>query len=117
MVGRLQRERQPASCAAGEDRVRRKANVSAAQARDIAKRAYPELCAPAVATPEPAAPPKAARTIDQAFKQRTATECEGGLSGLICQERIRRKLCEGRWSFTQTSGQKICYQADHAPHY
>ena len=117
IVSRLQQERPPATCADGEERVKRKANVSAAQARDIAKRAYPGLCAPAVAATEPAAPResgKAARSIDQAFKQRAAAECEEGLFGIICQEKIRHTLCDGRWSTTPVSGQKICLQPEPA---
>jgi hypothetical protein len=115
LVARLRQERAPASCADGEDRVKRQANVSTAQAREIAKRAYPQFCAPVVATPEatPAPPPKkVTRTIDQTFKQRAAAECEEGLRGLICEEKIRIKLCEGHWSTTLTPGQRICQQAD-----
>ena len=115
LVGRLQQEHPAASCAAGETKVKRVANVPTAQARDIAKRAYPQLCAPVLAKPEPApspAPRKPVRTIDEAFSHQGAAECTAGLFGLICREKIRNKLCDGHWSTTQTPGQTICQQID-----
>lgn len=71
----------------------------------------------APATPriaEPASEPrKPARTLDQVFRDRGASECEDGLSGLICREKLRFKLCEGRWTTRPPPGQSICHQPEN----
>lgn len=115
LVTHLQSRSAPASCDDAIARAKQLAHLSQTQAKEIAIRAYPGLCAPAaVATaPEPPPPPprKAARTVDQAWHERVASECGSGFGGVVCGEKLRYKLCEGRWTENPSPGQSICQQA------
>jgi len=114
LVARLQRRPAPASCDSAIAMVKQQAHISPSQAREIALRAYPALCAP-VAKAEPESPPpprKVARSIDQVWQDRFASECESGIGGLICGEKLRYKLCEGRWKINPPAGQSICHQQE-----
>ena len=69
--------------------------------------------APAVHEPAPAAaaaaPPAAAPTaIDDQYSERAARECERGIGGLWCRERLKMKLCESHWSDSPPAGQSLC---------
>ena len=52
---------------------------------------------------------RGARTIDQFFTQRTATECGGGPFGFVCRERVRFELCRDRWTKTEVRGMSACH--------
>ena len=116
LIARLQNGPQPASCRAGAAKLRKDHPLSANQASDIAKRAWPDLCSPPkpAAAPEPQAEadapaPPAVNSIDQVFKERSASECASGLSGYFCREVLRNKLCTGKWSDSPPPGQSLCY--------
>lgn len=68
--------------------------------------------APQVASQEPAAPPvqakPAGKTIDATFAERTATECQPGLIGIVCKEAIKLSLCSGNWSEAPPPGALTC---------
>ena len=61
--------------------------------------------APAPAPVEPEAP----RSIDQIYNARAAAECEKGFKGLLCRERIRLRLCDGKWTDNEAPGMRICF--------
>ena len=50
----------------------------------------------------------AARTIDQLFQQRVAAECESGLLGFVCREKVRFGLCRDRWTSNEQAGMTAC---------
>jgi len=55
----------------------------------------------------------AQRSIDETYNARTAATCEKGLLlGLVCREKIRFGLCDGKWTKTQVPGMTICYVRD-----
>ena len=49
-----------------------------------------------------------ARTIDEQYNDRAAKDCERGFPGLLCRERLKLALCDGRWSETPPAGQELC---------
>jgi hypothetical protein len=63
---------------------------------------------PAPAPAEAEAPPPK-RSIDQIYSDRAAAECEKGFRGLMCRERIRLRLCDGKWTDDEVSGMRICF--------
>lgn len=112
VVARLQQEPTPLSCQAVAQRIRTDYNTGPVQADDIAKRAYPQLCAAtsaAIATTT--AYPESAN-IDRLYEERSAAECAKGLTGLLCREILHNKLCNGRWSANPPPGQSRCLRAD-----
>lgn len=118
LIARLQTGPQPASCRAGTAKLRQDNKLTASQASAIAKRAWPDICSPpkpAVAAPasQPvavSAPPAVEnKSIDQLYNERSARECATGLSGFICREGLRNKLCTGKWSSSPPPGQSTCY--------
>lgn len=111
LVARLQQEPSPFSCQAAAQRIRKDNNTGPAQAMNISKRAWPQLCAPESIAAAAALPPPESRTIDQLYEERAAAECAKGLSGLLCREALHIKLCNGRWSANPPPGQSRCYQA------
>jgi hypothetical protein len=119
LIARLQAGPPPASCRAGIAKLRQENNLTANQASDIARRTWPELCSPPkpaaaapapppeVVAPEPPAP--VSKSIDQVYKERSASECAAGLSGFFCREGLRNKLCAGKWASRPPAGQSLCY--------
>ena len=78
--------------------------------------------------PQPDSPPRgrtasqaeaslgAARTIDQLFQQRVAAECDSGLLGFVCREKVRFGLCRDRWTPSEQPGMTACrVLARHGP--
>ena len=62
---------------------------------------------PVVAEPPP--PPKpVVRSIDEQFSSRAAAECAKDFTWLICREKIRFSVCDGKWSENPPAGQSIC---------
>lgn len=113
LVAHLQQEPAPFSCQGAAQKIRKDSNTGPAQAADIAKRAYPQLCAP-TSTPSVATAPSQpdSRSIDQLYEERSAAECAKGLSGLVCREILHNKLCSGRWSANPPAGQSRCLRVD-----
>lgn len=50
----------------------------------------------------------APRAIDELYRQRAAERCDEGLYGLLCRQRLRFELCEGKWTQDAHSGMEIC---------
>lgn len=49
------------------------------------------------------------KTLDEAYRERISTECpQGYIPGLMCREKVRWQLCEGKWSSEPVPGQIIC---------
>jgi hypothetical protein len=116
LVARLQQAPAPASCQSGTQKIRKDSTISASQASEIAKRAYPDLCNPASPVVTPAAPPRIeSKSIDQLYEEKVAAECARGLTGVVCREIINAKLCNGRWSENPPAGQKRCYRIESMP--
>lgn len=76
-----------------------------------AKETPPRQQVAAAAAPPP--PRNPARSINQIFRERSASECEDGLSGLICREKLRFRLCDGHWAAQPPPGQSICHQPEN----
>lgn len=113
LIARLQQEPAPFSCQGAAQRIRTDYNTGPAQAGDIAKRAYPQLCSPTSAAPvAPASSQPENRSIDQLYEERAAAECAKGLSGLVCREILHNKLCSGRWSANPPAGQSRCLRVE-----
>ena len=53
--------------------------------------------------------PQATRTIDQIYTERVATECDKGFTGVLCRERLRHRLCDGKWTDNEVPGMRICF--------
>ena len=53
--------------------------------------------------------PQAKRTIDQIYNERVATECDKGFTGVLCRERLRHRLCDGKWTDNEVPGMRICF--------
>ena len=69
----------------------------------------PEVIAPPAPEPAPAPkPPPRIKTVDEVFNERLSAECSSGLGGLICREKLRFAVCDGRWSQSPPPGQTIC---------
>ena len=51
-------------------------------------------------------------SIDDQFRQRSAAECPAGGSGFFCREKLRYRLCNGRWSSNPQPGQSTCQQTN-----
>jgi hypothetical protein len=49
-----------------------------------------------------------ARTIDELYEQRTATECGAGPIGFVCRESVRFGLCRDLWSSNAVRGKTVC---------
>jgi hypothetical protein len=65
--------------------------------------------------PENPTPTVRSRTIDEAYNQRINVECpQGFFPGLVCREKVRWQLCDGKWSQDIVSGQSICIGAPSA---
>ena len=59
-------------------------------------------------TEEPAAS-NTGKTLDDAYNVRIANECEQGfVSGLVCREKVRWQMCNGKWSPDPPPGQLTC---------
>lgn len=113
LVARLQQEPAPFSCQGAAQRIRTDYNTGPAQAGDIAKRAYPQLCSPTSAAPAATTSSQPEnRSIDQLYEERAAAECAKGFSGLVCREILHNKLCNGRWSANPPAGQSRCLRAE-----
>ncbi|WP_157288447.1 hypothetical protein [Uliginosibacterium gangwonense] len=120
----LKKRRPPEDCDGASRMLVSDHNVLPKQAGRIAKRAYPDLCAPA---PKPttdiastiqrtpvqeSAPPPAvakARTLDEQYEERIGSECSKGAFGYVCREAMRVKLC-GKLVENPPAGQSICKQ-------
>lgn len=49
------------------------------------------------------------KTLDEAYRKRISTECpQGYIPGLVCREKVRWQLCEGKWSSDPVPGQITC---------
>jgi hypothetical protein len=111
LSAQLQSGPQPASCRAGSAKIRKDNNLTAKQAVAIARQAWPDLCAPppkpAVDTPAPVE----SKSLDQLYKERSASECAAGPIGFLCRESLRLTMCHGKWTDTPPPGQSMCRQA------
>lgn len=116
VLARLQQEAPPLSCQEVAQRIRADYNTGPVQADDIARRAYPQLCAPSSAALATTSAYPENGSIDQLYEQRAAAECAKGLTGLLCREILHNKLCSGRWSANPPPGQSRCLRADSADH-
>jgi hypothetical protein len=49
------------------------------------------------------------KTLDERYYERITTECKPGfIPGMVCREKIRWEMCEGRWSVDGNAGQLTC---------
>lgn len=64
--------------------------------------------APPVKVDTPLPPKQIARTLDETLNARVAAECAKGFSGLLCREKIRFSVCDGKWSESPPPGQTAC---------
>jgi hypothetical protein len=51
---------------------------------------------------------RAHRSIDEIYNERAAAECERGFLGLVCREKVRWSLCEGRWTPDEVPSMTVC---------
>lgn len=54
-------------------------------------------------------PPLPSKKTDDTYNDRVAAECRKGVAGLICREKVRWSLCEGKWTDVKVPGNTICY--------
>jgi len=120
----LKKRRPPEDCDGASRMLVSDHNVLPKQAGRIAKRAYPDLCAPTPKTTtdiassiqrapaqDSAPPPVAAkaRTLDEQYEERINSECSKGAFGYVCRESLRVKLC-GKLVENPPAGQSVCKQ-------
>lgn len=67
-----------------------------------------ERAAPEAKTPLPM-PAHVEKSIDDIFKERDTRECDPGFTGIICREKLRITLCDGKWSNEPTPGRSLCH--------
>lgn len=85
------------------------------QTKRVTRPAETTAMAAATATTAPrsatAAAPIAERvpTIDAQYEATAALQCADGISGVICREAIRWRLCKGRWSDRSQPGASRCF--------
>jgi len=48
-------------------------------------------------------------TVDQVYAQRAGKECQAGLVGALCREKIRYQVCAGKWTRDEQAGITRCY--------
>ena len=53
-------------------------------------------------------------SIDGAFRRISVAECSAGFAGALCREKLRFKLCNGRWTEHHVPGQSACHVVAHA---
>ena len=62
---------------------------------------------PKVASPKPKSTEP---TLDERFAEQVRARCEKLAIPLICREKIRFEICNGRWSETPPAGEQVCLQ-------
>lgn len=120
----LKKRRPPEDCDGASRMLVSDHNVLPKQAGRIAKRAYPDLCAPApkpttdiastiqrapAQEPAPAPVVAKARTLDEQYEERISSECSKGAFGYVCREALRVRLC-GKLVENPPAGQSVCKQ-------
>lgn len=127
LIAELKNGVRPTDCAAANQMLVAGRNIVTRQAQQIARRAFPELCVPVVASSAvaatPAATPAASRqtvmspvvvkpvkNIDALYQERIRAECATSGFDHMCSSKIRERLCEGAFSSDPPLGQLICKQ-------
>jgi hypothetical protein len=52
---------------------------------------------------------KAHGSVDEIYNERAAAECERGILGLVCREKVRWSLCEGKWTPDEVPSMTVCH--------
>ena len=127
LIAELKNSARPTDCAAANQALVAERNIVARQAQQIAKRAFPELCAPVAASSAVAVTPattpatsrqtvaspavaKPVKNIDALYQERIRIECAASGFDHMCTSRIRERLCDGAFSYDPPAGQLVCKQ-------
>ena len=127
LITELKNGARPTDCAAANQMLVAERNIVASQAQQIARRAFPELCVPVVASSavpvSPAVMPAASKqtvaspvvvkpvkNIDTLYQERIRIECATSGFDHMCTSKIRDRLCEGSFSSDPPAGQLVCKQ-------
>jgi hypothetical protein len=54
-------------------------------------------------------------SVDAFYHQTAARDCAKGFTGVLCREKLKFRLCEGRWSDHRVIGQMVCHVAKPVP--
>lgn len=121
LVSELRSGPAPRDCASAVRQLVAERHVAGRQAQDVARQAFPELCAAsasaqAASSSAPVAvssgsPPPAERSsvnVDAIYQTRTKAECSASGFDHFCMSRVRNSLCEGLYSSDPPPGQFVC---------
>jgi hypothetical protein len=54
-------------------------------------------------------------SLDAFYHQTAARDCAQGFTGVLCREKLKFRLCEGRWTDHRVIGQVVCHVAKPVP--
>ncbi len=88
---------------------RRTAAKSSAQSSQLSGSRSPKYTVRAQTQAQLSGTLKAHGSVDEIYNERAAAECERGILGLVCREKVRWSLCEGKWTPDEVPSMTVCH--------